>query len=125
MIYEPRIGPDGRDDELTRALRRLYAAPADEAYWEAFAARIMARIGRDAESEGWWQPLAGLARIGIIAAGIALVVAGAALTYSRNAEARIAYEAIIETPRSAALQLAIDRGTGAEREATLRYVLSP
>jgi hypothetical protein len=125
MTHEPRIGPSGRDDDLTRALRRLYAAPADETYWDALANRVMARIGRDAESEGWWQPLAGLARIGVIAAGIAVVVAGAALTYSRDAEARVAYQTIIETPRTPALQLAIERGTGSERDATLRYVLSP
>jgi hypothetical protein len=125
MNHEPRIGPGGRDDDLTRALRRLYAAPADEAYWNALADRIMARVGRDAENEGWWQPLAGLARIGVIAAGIAVAVASAALTYSRDAEARVAYETIIETPRTAALQLAIDRGTGHERDATLQYVLAP
>ena len=122
MSFEPRIGPNGRDDDLTRALRQLYAAPVDEGYWTALLERIMARIG---EEDGWWQPLAPLARIGVLAAGIALAVASLALTRSREATARMAYETVFETPRSVPLQIATERGQGSEREATLRYVISP
>lgn len=124
MTFEPRIGPNGREDDLTRALRRLYAAPADDAYWAALAQRIMARIA--GESEAWWQPLAGWARAGIIAAGIALAVASIALTRSRNAEAGLLYRAIMETSQSPLLQIATEPGaTSAGRDVTLRYVISP
>jgi len=124
MSLDPRIGPNGRDDDLTRALRAVYAAPADGAYWDDLARRIMARIV-DAEGDGWWTLVAGWARVGIIAAAVALAIAGVALSRSRATEAQIAYQAIIETPRSAPLQLATDANTRGDRDATLRYVISP
>lgn len=124
MSLEPRIGPNGRDDDLTRALRAVYAAPASEAYWDDLARRILARIA-DAEGEGWWAFAAGWARLGIIAAAVALMIAGLALSRSRATEAQIAYQTIIETPRSAPLQLATDADRRTQRDATLRYVISP
>src|SRR6185437_14184614 len=89
MTYEPRIGPDGRDDDLTRALRQIYAAPAEEGYWSTLAQRIMSRIAGAVEAESWWSPLADWARVGIVAAAAAVIVAGLALTKSREAEARL------------------------------------
>ncbi|HEX6534630.1 MAG TPA: hypothetical protein VF041_08530 [Gemmatimonadaceae bacterium] len=124
MTLEPRIGPRGRDDDLTRALRALYAAPTDPAYWDALARRIMTRVGKDVEGD-WSLPLARWARIGVIAAGAALAVASVALTRSRDAQARLAFHTIIETPRTAPLQIATEQETGSEREATLRYVIAP
>ncbi|HEY9516056.1 MAG TPA: hypothetical protein VIQ74_10300 [Gemmatimonadaceae bacterium] len=125
MTLDSRIGPDGREDDLTRALRRLYAAPIDEAYWSGLAQRIMARVAAEAEGEGWWQPFARLARVGVLAAGVALAIAVVALTRYRAAETRVAYETIIETPRTASLQMAIERDASTDREATLRYVIAP
>ena len=123
MTYEPRIGPEGRDDDLTRALRRMYALPDGASYWESLEQRIMARIAADAE---WWQPLAGWARVGLLAAAAALLVASIALTRTRAEEARMAFEAVIETPRTPSLQMATEGGTiQREREATLRYVIAP
>lgn len=124
MTVEPRIGPRGRDDDLTRSLRALYAAPAAPAYWDALARRIMTRIGEEVEGD-WSLPLARWARIGVVAAGVALAVASIALTRSREAQARLAYYTIIETPRTAPLQIATDQETGSERDATLRYVIAP
>jgi hypothetical protein len=43
MRMEPRIGPDGRDDELTRGLRELLAPAGGEAFWEGLERRIRAR----------------------------------------------------------------------------------
>src|ERR687887_2136090 len=107
MTLEPRIGPHGRDDDLTRALRQLYAAPADEAYWRTLERRILARL----VEEEWWLPLAAWVRVGVIAAGVALTVASLALVRSHRAEAQFAYQAVIETPRTAPLQLATESGT--------------
>ena len=125
MSIEPRIGPHGRDDDLTRALRSLYAPPADDAYWASLAGRIMARIGGDAAVEQWWQPLARFARIGLVAAAVALVAARIALSRNAARETAIAYDGVIETPSSAPLQLAKDAAPGSARDATLRYVISP
>ena len=125
MTYEPRIGPDGRDDDLTRALRQIYAAPAEEGYWSTLAQRIMSHIAGAVDAESWWSPLADWARVGIVAAAAAVIVAGLALTKSREAEARLAYDTIIETPRTAPLQIATEHGSGSVRDATLRYVISP
>lgn len=123
MSFEPRIGPEGRDDDVTRGLRRLYAPPAGDAYWQALGRRIMARVA--AEGDGWWQPLAHWAGVGVVAAALALLFAGVALQRSRDAESQLAYQTIIETPRSTPLQIATDRGAGPNRDATLRYVISP
>jgi hypothetical protein len=125
MTLDSRIGPNGREDDLTSALRRLYAPPADESYWSELAQRIMARIAGEAESDVWWQPFARQARLGVLAAGVALAIASIALTRDRAADARLAYETIIETPRTAPLQIAIERDASSERETTLRYVIAP
>lgn len=125
MSLEPRIGPHGRDDDLTRALRAMYAAPADDAYWTALASRIMARLSGDA-ADAWWQPLARWARFGLIAAAVALVAAH--LAVSRNAardETPIAYDGALEASQNVSLQLATDGSTSSTRDATLQYVISP
>jgi hypothetical protein len=125
MSNQARIGPDGRDDDLTRALRELYAAPADDRYWAALARHIMRRIAAEAEPDVWWVPLAHWARIGIVAAGLAVVAAGVAFTRSRAVETTIAYQRVIETPQSAPLQIATEHAVGSDREATLRFVIAP
>src|ERR671938_196267 len=114
-----RIGPKGRDDDVTRALRELYAAPADPAYWGGLEARIMARIDR--EGDAWWHSYREWVGRGLIAATIAMLFAGWALARTRTAEARVAYQAIVETPRTPAQQLATPSGDLSDREATLRY----
>ena len=123
MRSEPRIGPDGRDDDVTRALRVAYAAPRDPSYWDTLEAKIMARIR--GESEGWWQPLSGWGPIGLIAAGLALAVAGLTITRVHQAEARLAYQMVIESPRTLSPELAIASEGAPAREATLRFVVSP
>ncbi|HET7565518.1 MAG TPA: hypothetical protein VFJ96_11020 [Gemmatimonadaceae bacterium] len=123
MSPESRIGPNGREDDLTRALRQVYAAPADPSYWESLEARIMARVR--GESDGWWMPLSGWGPVGLIAAGLALVVAGLTVTHAREEEARMAYEMVIETPRSLPQQLATVSEGASAREMTLHFVIAP
>ena len=125
MTFDSRIGPNGREDDLTSALRRMYAPPADESYWSDLAQRIMTRIANENEGDVWWQPFARLARVGVLAAGVALAVASITLTRDRAADARLAYEPIIDTPRAAPLQIAVEQDVSSEREATLRYVIAP
>jgi hypothetical protein len=112
-------GP-GADPQVTAALRSMYAAPAD-AYWEGLESSIMQRI--TLVSSGvvrelrptWWSGFAEFRRadlrtVGMIAATLALLAAGA--TYVRdhdvNARAReIAARAAVET----AMPLPIDGST--------------
>lgn len=125
MTFDSRIGPNGREDDITSGLRRLYAPPADESYWGDLAQRIMTRIANENEGDVWWQPFARLARLGVLAAGVALAVASIALTRDRTTDARLAYEPIMDTPRAAPLQIAIEQDASSEREAMLRYVIAP
>ena len=118
-----RIGPAGREDELTRALRAEYAPPAERGYWEALEARIMARIDR--EREAWWHPFGEWVRVGLVAAALAVVAAGLALVRSRDAEARVAYQQVVDTPRELSAQIATETTGLPDREATLRYVIAP
>ncbi|HET7550244.1 MAG TPA: hypothetical protein VFK04_03080 [Gemmatimonadaceae bacterium] len=125
MTFDSRIGPNGREDDITNALRRLYAAPVDEDYWSDLAQRIMTRITNESEGDVWWQPLARLARVGVLAAGVALAIASIALTRNRTADPSLAYETLTDTPRTSLLQIAIEPDVNTEREATLRYVIAP
>jgi hypothetical protein len=123
MRSESRIGPNGRDDDLTRVLRAAYAAPPDPTYWDVLERKIMARIR--GEGEGWWQPLSGWGPLGLLAAGLALAVAGLTLTRVHEAEARLAYQMVMETPRVVPQELAVAREGTPAREATLRFVVPP
>lgn len=125
MTIDSRIGPHGREDDLTNELRAIYAPPADERYWSDLAQRIMARVTSEGESEAWWQPLARLARVGVLAAGVALAIASIALTRNRVNEPGLAYETLTDVPRTSLLQIAIEPDADSEREATLRYVIAP
>ena len=71
MRMEPRIGPEGRDDELTRALRELQAPAGGEAFWEALERRILARVA-STEDDIWWRQFARWRR-GLALAGAAAV----------------------------------------------------
>lgn len=123
MTLESRIGPRGRDDDVTRALREMYAAPTDPGYWDRLEARVLARIAADAEA--WWSPFGGWVRVGVVAAGIAAIAIGAALSRARQVEAHVAYERVVETPRTLGEQIATETTGLPVREATLRYVLEP
>ena len=125
MTINSRIGPNGREDDLTSALRRLYAPPVDEGYWSELAQRIMTRIANEADGDFWWQPFAQLARLGVLAAGVALAFVSITLTRDRAVDTSSTYDALIEAPRVAPLQIAIEQDISSEREATLRYVIAP
>jgi hypothetical protein len=138
---------DGPDPVVTEALRETHAPPATPGYWDGLEARIMAhvRTARDgatalprlaiAPALEWWQVMSGWVGAGAWAAGVAAVVAGAALVHSRAEERRVAYAAVLEAtsvapgapdaPAPGTPATAVAPGAGSEREATLRYLLSP
>jgi type VI protein secretion system component VasK len=124
MTTERRIGPEGRDDDLTRELRRLYAAPADDAYWRALEARIVAAVST-ARTDAWWQPLARWARPGAVAAAIAVALAGAALWKAREAREEYAIQAAMLQSNAPAAQLAAAAGARPDNDAVVRDALTP
>ncbi len=87
-----------RDDDVTNHLRAIYAAPDAPGYWEALEQRIMARLERGADEGRWWALSERAYRIGLLVAGLTLVVSGSVYLRSRAVEARMAYESVIETP---------------------------
>ena len=120
--YDADVGPR-RDDEVTQLLRALVAPPTDPAYWAGLEARVMARVRGAAPGGDWEDALTDWARAGLVAAGLALLAAGAALAHSRGAEARMAYEAVV-TPTQAPLAPVARASGSAGREETLYYLIS-
>ena len=125
-MTEHRIGPEGRDDDLTRELRRVYAAPVDAAYWRALEARILAALERDvAASDSWWLPLARWARAGAVAAASAVAVAGATLWRAREAAEEYAIGAAMLHSNAPSAQIAAAAGAKPDNDAVLRDILTP
>jgi anti-sigma-K factor RskA len=123
MTMEPRIGPAGRDDELTRALRQAFAPPGGEAFWEGLERRILARVA-STEEDVWWRQLARWRRGIALAGAAAALVAALAARHSDQAISLAAYKAI-ETTRIAPIQVASETDAEASRDVTLRYVMGP
>lgn len=83
------------DAELTNALRAIYAAPAEESYWDALEARILAHVARGHESGVWWGELVEMVRPGLVAAAALILAASLAMVRSQQLEARSAYASVI------------------------------
>ena len=88
------------DAELTNALRALYAAPADESYWDALEARILAHLARSDDGAMWWGELAEMVRPGLVAAAALILAATLAVVRSQQVEARNAYASVISASSS-------------------------
>ena len=121
-----------RDDELTEHLRAMYAPPGGESYWAGLERRIIARLERGTDEGRWWALSERTYQIGLLAAGLhgerstglssaglTLIVAGSVYLRSRQVEARMAYETVIETP-GADTPVFARRGSLDEGRATLR-----
>jgi hypothetical protein len=128
MTDEYRIGPEGRDDDVTRALRRMYAAPEGEAYWSELEHRVLARVAGAPAGDGadsWWLSLSRWATPGLIAAALAMMVAGATLWRARETRERTELEALLLHENPPLAQLSAVAGSKPDNEAVLRYVLTP
>jgi len=127
MKIERNTPEDPGDEEVTRVLRDVYASPAANAsYWDTLETRIMARIATAGEAPEWWGVFDGWVRVGLAAALLAGVLAGSALLRAREAQERLAYEAVMES--ASVIPIAgpnLARGPGrAARDATLRSLMS-
>lgn len=85
-----------RDDELTRELRAIYAAPVESAYWSGLEARILGRLVGDEGTDAWYVVSEKWVRIGLVAAGFAVLVAGSLLMRTQTQYARAEYETLID-----------------------------
>lgn len=142
LTHHRRNG-EGDDPAVTRFLREAHAAPSDAGYWDGLEARVMARVrtARASAAAGiapaveWWQVLSEWAGAGAWAAGVAALIAAAAVLQSREAERRVAYTAILEAtavapsrpgaPAPGTPVPAVAPGATSDRDAALRYLLSP
>jgi hypothetical protein len=111
------------DAELTNALRAIYAAPAEDSYWDALEARILARLTRGDEGSSWWSELADMGRPGLVAAAALILAATFAMARSQQAEARNAYASVIAPP-AGTLEPASRAGSTGDGDIALHYLLS-
>jgi hypothetical protein len=126
MKIERNTPAEPGDEEVTRVLRDLYASPSPNAsYWDSLESRIMARIAGAGEAPEWWGVFHGWVRIGLAAAVLAGVLSGAALLRERDAQERLAYDAVMES--ASVIPVAgptIARAPSRSRDATLRSLIS-
>ena len=126
MNIERNTPHEWDDEEVTRVLRDVYASPAANAsYWDTLETRIMTRIAAAGETPEWWGVFHGWVRVGLAAAVLAAVLTGAALLREREAQERLAYEAVMES--ASVIPVAgptIARGPSRSRDATLRSIIS-
>jgi len=108
------------DDDVTRGLRAIYAAPVGEPYWNDLEARIMGRIVE--VDLGWWAELDRWARPALVAAAVLVLAAGVAMFRARQVETQSAYENIL-TPSPVPVETVIRPTLEGEREASLRDVV--
>ena len=111
-----------RESDVTDALRALYAPPADERYWDALEARILAHVARGG-SERWWSALADMARPALAAAAILVLVAGAAVAHTRQLDARNAYASVISAAPPS-IESSARLSSTPDGDATINYILS-
>jgi anti-sigma-K factor RskA len=126
MSRELKFPVGGRsegDEEMARLLAPLYAAPADEAYWDDLHARILRRVRNGAEDGAWWDVLSHWARAGAAAAVLVAALAGALLLQHQATEARLAYEAMLSQSPVYSLHMATQQEgtTTTPVDPTLRY----
>lgn len=123
MTMDPRIGPEGRDDQLTRALRAIYTPPGGDAFWEGLERRILGRVSA-IEEDLWWRQLSRWGRGLALAGAAAIVMAGLVAQHSNHQRSIAAYREI-ESSRVVPVQVASETEREASRDVTLRYVMGP
>jgi hypothetical protein len=116
--------PDPREDDVTRGLRAIYAAPGGEGYWAALESRIM-RYVLAAESAPWWTAFGGWTRAGAVAAAVVLIAVAVATKDAHDAEVRAAYDAIIDDSVPVTTFERVSRTPGLSKtDAAFLYVIS-
>jgi hypothetical protein len=111
-----------RDDDLTRELRSIYEAPSGALWWAGLEQRINARINAAIAADEWWTVPDRWLRVGLIAAGLAVIIAGAVIMRSQTQVSRsMAYQTIVD-PATADLLEVAERGKLTEQQIRLRIL---
>jgi hypothetical protein len=111
----------GADPQVTAALRALYAAPQDDAYWQATEQRMMRRISAAVSGAvhelrpSWWSGFTEFRSTdwrtaGLIAATLTLIAAGASFVRDKEASAQ-ARELAARAAAESAMPLPLDDAT--------------
>lgn len=121
-----REGAEPPDDfTVRRVLREYYAAPAEAAYWVGLEAAILDHVrGHSAAAPGIVDFLARWSRSGLIAAGIAGLIATLAVSRARHEEAQVAFETVLRAS-SPVIAIQASSAKPMAREATLQYLIAP
>ena len=114
-------GDGGRDDDIVRGLRQIYAAPTGDQYWRGLEARILSRLA--APTIAWWDELERWMRPALAAAALMLFAAGVAMVRAHQMEQEVAYESML-TPTPLPVETAVRPVLQEPREATFRYLMS-
>lgn len=118
-----KLHTDRGDDDVTRGLRELYAAPAGDGYWRSLEARILSGLTGASHSIGWWDELDLWMRPALAAAAVVLLASGVALFRARQEAQENTYEAMV-TPTSLPIETAVRPVLQEQRETTFRYLVS-
>lgn len=114
---------DRGDDDVTRALRKLYAAPGDDGYWRDLEARILSAVAGVPQSIGWWDEIDRWMQPALVAAAVVLLAAGVALFRAREVAEENTYDAMV-TPTSLPIETAVRPVLQEPRETTFRYLVT-
>ena len=117
-----KLHTDGADDEVTRGLRQIYAAPEGDVYWQGLEARILSRL-TEAPSIGWWDELDRWMRPALAAAAVVLLAAGVAMFRASQVDQQDTYEAML-TPTALPVETAVRPMLQEQRGATFRYIMT-
>lgn len=113
---------EGSDDDITRQLRHIYAAPSGEGYWRDLEARILSRLTAT-PTVGWWDELDRWMRPALVAAAVVLLAASVAVIREYQADQEVAYESLL-TPSTLPVETAVRPVLQGHREATFRYLIT-
>lgn len=74
---------EGDDPAITALLRNAYSAPTSNSYWTGLEQRVMARV-KEAQPLAWWTVFSEWRTAALVAATMALLLAGAAMVRQRS-----------------------------------------
>ena len=77
----------GADPHVTSQLRAFYAAPRDDSYWAGLEQRVMSRLHDAPQVLAWWSSFAEWRTAGLVAATLALLLAGGTLVREQSRSA--------------------------------------